>query len=223
MEEQALWDTRLTPGGEGLLTVENTDLECGAVLFLREKSMGRVLMVQKAPRAGYRFSDLWVLPGGMIRAVDQKAEEASKEASRETVEESGSQFVQKRVERETGLTIERRALRALRNFWPPPVTRVEEKGRARYTLVLPFSHDPLPSAPMGLAPHGSSIQAVSWLDPVACWDEIAPANQIILANLLWAEWTEKQRGSVRPALEEAREQCTRWAQEVGFDPPAVPF
>jgi hypothetical protein len=219
MEEQALWKTRFSPSREGLLTLESSDLACGAVLFLREASMGRVLMVQKAPREGYKFSDLWVLPGGMIRTMDSKGEEPLEES----LEECGSRFVQKRVALETGLALERRALRALRSQVPPPVTCYEAKGRTRYTLVLPFSHEPLPSAPMGLAPHCSSIQAVRWCDPVECWGEIAPANQIILANGLWNQWSEKQQDWVRPGLEEAREQCTRWAQEVGFEPPGLPF
>ncbi len=218
MEEQSLWASPLIPGSEGRLIVKNTDLECGVVLFLREEPGGRVLMVQKALRDGYEFSDLWVLPGGMIRVGNPAPDEVGA-----TLEESGSRFVQIRLALETGLKLERQALRALRGFWPPPVTRYKAKGRTRYTLVLPFSHDPLPSAPMELAPHCSSIQALGWLDPVARWEEIAPANQIILANLLWTQWSQKQRARVRPALEATREQCTRWAQEVGFEPPALPF
>lgn len=221
MEDRPWWKICLISCGKGLLALESTDLECGAVLFLREASMGRVLMAQKNPRDGYVFSGLWVLPGGMIRETDPRVEEARME----TAEECGSRFIRKRVVQETGLEIDRASLHALRDpcHWVPPVTCYQARGETRYVLVLPFSHEPLPVPPPGLVPHCASIQSVCWRDPLDCWGEIAPANQIILANCLWTEWTPEQRASVRPALEKAREQCTRWAQEVGFKPPTVHF
>jgi hypothetical protein len=120
MESQPWWKTCLISCGKGLLALEGTDLECGAVLFLRETARGRVLMAQKNPRDGYVFSGLWVLPGGMMRELDPRVEEAQ----RETAEESGSRFIQKRVAQETGLEIEGASLHALRDpcHGVPPVT-----------------------------------------------------------------------------------------------------
>ncbi len=216
MDGQALWQTRMIPcGPEGRLTLEGTALSCGAVLLLREASGGRLLMVQKAPRDGYEFSESWVLPGGTLRSVDQEDEEGMVEAGRRTVCE--------RVALETGLSLEGSALQPVRSVDPPPVTCYTVKGKIRYTLVLPFTHEPLSSVPRGLSPRCSSIQNLRWCDPASCWEEIAPANQLLLANLLWSEWTQEQRAHLQPALEEAREKCTRWAQEVGFEPPAMPF
>ncbi|MBW2713561.1 MAG: NUDIX hydrolase [Deltaproteobacteria bacterium] len=216
MDGQALWQKRLIPGGqEGGLTLEGTALTCGAVLLLREASGGRVLMVQKAPRSGYEFSNLWVLPGGTLRSIDQEVEEGMVEAGRRTLCE--------RLALETGLSLEGSTLQPVRSVDPPPVTCYTAKGKTRFTLVLLFFHEPLPSPPRGLSPRCSSIQGLRWCDPATCWDEIAPANQLLLANLLWNEWTQAQRAHLRPALEEAREKCTRWAQEAGFEPPAMPF
>jgi hypothetical protein len=219
MDQQDLWNPLRRPNNQGFFPIGAHGLACGAVVFLREETGGRVLLVQKAERPGYEFSGLWALPGGMLRSVDSHVEQGLEE----DLEEAGNRYVHIRTLQETGVALAQPEIRAVKTLFPPPVTRYKAKGKVRHTLVLPFTHPPLPSRVEPLIATCPSIAAASWCDPIKCWEEIAPANQLLLAHHLWAEWTVGQRKEVLPALEAAREKLTKWAQEVSFEPPALPF
>lgn len=169
------------------------ELAVGAVLVLRNSS-NEVALVRKAAKEAYEFSDLWVFPGGMVRA--------SNDAFPDAVESS----LRSRVALETGLE--------LHDIQPLPteelsITSYYAKGSQRFVLVLPFTT----CAEGPLQPADQSIAASRWFVPSEIDVAMAPANLLVLKRYL--DWRgQPMSDSQVDALDEAKRKCEAWRRET---------
>lgn len=177
----------------------------GAVAFVRSGESFAV--VQKAARANYEFSNLWALPGGMVRL--RKGDESSPDRLADAV--------RSRICQEAGIVMNELDPLAL----GPIVTTYAAKGRSRTTLVAVFTgRTPRPE---NLAPSDSTIQAVAWSSALATPAVFAPANQLILAHLLWFALSDEARLQIKADLQPALNACAKAAECAGIAAPESPW
>ena len=167
----------------------------------------RFAAVQKARRIGYVFSGLWALPGGMIRLP------RGCEASLQQIEDA----IRTRVRAETNLALSDLSSVQL----GPIVTRYVAKGRPRLTLVGALHVE---ASSLGdLLPGDPSIQAAAWIAVPPKLATFAPANQLILAHLLWPDLTVEAREQMEAELQRALEICVEVAACAGIARPEPPW
>jgi len=178
----------------------------GAVALCVDDLTGDVLVVRKSVRPGYEFSNLYALPGGMIRW------RTSTEALRDAI--AGSLF--SRCERETGLLLSCETPLIPIDLFPPPTTRYLARGVVRHTLVLPFRVVRV----RRFVPHASdaSVTEASWQPPAVVLPAMAPANRVILAHVLWSRLSATAWRELVPCVQEAVGVCAEWARSVGVAP-----
>ena len=177
----------------------------GAVAFVR--SGENFAVVQKAARTSYEFSDLWALPGGMVRLP--KGDEPSIDRLEGAV--------RSRINQEAGLILNELDPVAL----GPIVTTYVAKGRSRTTLVAVFAGQT--SHPETLTANDSTIQTVAWSSALATPALFAPANQLILAHLLWFALSDEARLQMKVDLQPALHACTEAAECAGIVAPELPW
>lgn len=156
--------------------------------------------IQKAPRPNYEFADLWALPGGMVHADRIETVTASFVTA----------FAVKRARVETGLPPVSAALAPL----GPIVTGYLAKGRQCFTVVSAFVGTV--DVRNTLRPGDDTIQEAKWLSLPPDFLEFAPANQLILAHLLWPELPLALQDRLRNQLKSALETCAAAAAEAGL-------
>lgn len=199
----------IAPNEEQIWTTLHRGVGVGAVIIVNEVGSDRILLVQKAPRPGYEFSNKWVLPGGMIR----------QEADAETFESSIQRTLRERFEAESGVPA-----KLLRRVRPTEesltaVSSYVVHGHRRYTLVCAFRGDL--TTPANPSPADRSISAAAFLRPWQMWNDIAPASRLIVARNC-SPYTTGLDHRARQAIRAAWKSCSMWAADVGLPPPAYP-
>lgn len=177
----------------------------GAVLVVREKRSGTVLVVVKAVRPGYEFSGRCAFPGGMVRWMYPGEPFAS----------ACVRSLTDRVMREAGFELAQShepAVFAVQH--PPPVTSYSARGARRHTVVLAFSASVERQRP--LRTMDASVSEVRWLPPAEALSAMAPANTVIGARLLGAHMAVPERRHAAAAVQSARKCCDAWAAEIGL-------
>ena len=184
---------------------ESSKWRLGGVVYARAGA--RFAAIQKTQKPGYEFSDLWALPGGMVR--DFSAPEA---------EVSIAESVARRAAAEAG-------------FAPTPVDLVHGLGPVttsytvdnaqKWTLVVAFECKMRSAS--SLQPSDHSVQAARWTESNRALTDFAPANQVIIGHLLWPEYDDIQRRAARDILEPPYAKCVDWANQAGVVPPAAPW
>lgn len=177
----------------------------GGVLFATSED--RFAAVRKTARAGYEFSHLWALPGGMMRAP-----------TAETSAFQPADSVAARAAAEAGLRPS--GLSPLASLGPI-VTRYTARGQQRSTIIGAFTWE-THRAP-ALSPSDPSVDTAAWMPRTADLALFAPANRLILGHLLWAGLSAEHRDRVREPLDQALSRCSTWADEVGAPLPAAPW
>lgn len=178
----------------------------GAVVFAR--SGDRFAAVRKAPKAGYGFSGLWAMPGGMVRP----------QAGSTDFERVVQDALSTRAAAETSL--------AIRDFeraigLGPVVTAYDVAGIRRHVVVMAYvAH--LPHRDL-LGVCDTSIAEATWSEIPPDWIAFAPANRLILGHLLWGSLDLVQRQSAEAALLAALDECAAAAGEIDVPVPAIPW
>lgn len=169
-----------------------------------------VLLVKKAYRDGYEFSDQWAFPGGMIRGMSSDKPDLSVE---EVIRTSASS----RFTAETGLPMSASDL--CMGFSSPVVTKYTVKGEQKTTIVLEVGHDFRANPPADLlGTTDSSISDVRLWTPFDAIPMCAPANRIILARRYWNRFDHRERTAILSLVDESFDFCNlaaiecRWPQ-----------
>lgn len=192
---------------------ESSGWRLGSVLLARRN--GDVALIQKAASGtdAYEFTDLWALPGGMIRAHEGDSSGAD-------IPQLTRRSLQRRVALEAGIGPDISDAMTLVATLGPIVTSYTAKGRQRYTLMVVHSCQCPPGHQ--LVSGDRSVQAARWAERPD-WARLAPANCLILGHLLWGDLTEQARAEARPSLEAAAAACGQWAADVGVQAPPRPW
>lgn len=195
---------------DGLIATSPADRwRLGCVAFI--ESEGHFALVRKSCDASpdYDLAGLWAMPGGMIR-------EASN--IRRTMPEAVTVSLKSRIAAEAGL-------KPTETFHVPPigpiVSRYTRGRRTRSTLIV--VRRLALQADVPLTVHDPSISEARWQSVPPKWIELAPANRLALAHLLWPRMTEKERAAGYREIEEASERCSQWASAVGVIAAPVPW
>ncbi len=203
--------------GEGGILTTPDGVGLGAVLILRHAGGDGLLLVRKAYRPEYEWSDHWALPGGMLRDCD-----LPEDHSQIDFHVLAAAALRRRLRAEAGIELAPGAKIEPAPPCPAPITRYTVHGAQRHVLVSAFalrgSVDVAPSA------SDASIAEVGWFGGDAIcerWGQIAPANRIILAHALWAELSEAERHQMEPGLRGALSQLAQWSGDRGLSP--APF
>lgn len=185
----------------------NPRAQIGVVVLVCDHSgtSPKFLLVQKAAKPGYPFSDLWALPGGMVRTKDDQPANFTLLAT-SAVE---------RLRDETGLNIEPNRLKL--NTEIPPVTEYPVKGDTCRVIVLALELEGTIASDTGqIRPTAKSIARCSFTDPLTIIDKLAPANRIILARFLWPRIPIEVRSHFEPSIREAIKFCNGVARTIDF-------
>ena len=192
------------PNLQGGYRFSNTDIGIGAVLAV---NVGDSLaFIQKASKKDYEFSNLWALPGGMVRLDGPRPDIPTKNDI--------CQFLSARVAKESGLQISPDVITSV-NFGPV-ITSYTANGDARVTAVFVFAATL--KVMVALRPNDPSIRAADWRRPLDVLPHCAPANRIIVAQQAKLSWNPDQIRQIRQSVEDAEEFCNDVARKVGFPP-----
>ncbi len=178
----------------------------GGVLFAR--SNNHFVAVRKEAKAGYQFSGLWAMPGGMVRVplgAGPFAEAAVAALSNRFEAEAGIRPVTMTPARHLG----------------PVVTTYTVNSVRRFTLITVFTTE-LDGA---FEPRSAdrSIAEARWFVSPPDLVDFAPANTLLLGHLLWDGLDDNQRESVRSLIAAALAECAEGARAAGVSPPAAPW
>jgi hypothetical protein len=162
------WYSDLSLDEAGIWTIRGGRCAIGIVLLAQHGS--EIIAVRKARVAGYEFSNLLALPGGLVRA----------DSSSRTFYSAVERSLYDRALRECGLRKE--AIENLRLVEADfPVTSYTAKGQRRFTLVVAARCEIYNFIP---AAADRSISEAVLLGAPLPLHEFAPANRIILAKCL---------------------------------------
>jgi hypothetical protein len=204
---------RCRPTSDGFCAMsEDNEWRLGAILFA--KSPAGFVLVQKAPVSGYEFSGLWSLPGGMVR---NNSEAGTGSVS---VNSLALSSLMVRAEREAGLSKELISDLKPCPYIGPVVTSYSAKGETRYTLIATFMVETYDSPSLAVSDH--SVSDAKWEQAPIFWDEITPANRLILAHLRWSDLSETERSEAMPSLQQAFHFCSHAAELSGLPAPILP-
>lgn len=206
--EDADWPFSMEPhpAGNGTFRLAGTDVGVGSVLAVT--AGGQMLFVRKASVPDYKFSDLWALPGGMVRFA------GSTVVPGQYWETAFAQFLSIRVGQESGLIVPPSAIKRMPCI--PPITSYEARGAQRWTQVIPFLASMEQTSPVAAGDH--SIATAEWRSPDATVADCAPANCLIIARLALANLIGKDVETYRDPVLRAYDFCNNCAQEVGMPP-----
>lgn len=197
-----------TVGSNGIWTICGEKCALGVVLYAEFES--KITLVRKAHKNEYEFSGRYALPGGLVR-----------HGSRNSFEQAARTSLLSRVASECGIVIKNEDDLIFLDFGPPPVTRYTVKGESRYTLV--FCGKLSLENESSLEPSDRSIDKAIWCDVPPPWDKLAPANAVILSNIMWQKFNSGQREQAREHVVHAFDLCTTWAVELGLPKPNLPW
>ena len=213
-EEWRLETENLAPWVEGLTGVmgrrkldnqETVHVTAGAVALASVKGNGGVLMVRKAPKAGYEYGGKWALPGGMLELSDG--------ISKDTLFRSLEMQLVNRLYREASVSCRERDLTHV-GLGYPTVSKFTRDGETTYCFVMAYKVNAAQTH-VSFQPVGGSVDEsrVFQLNHIP-WKEVAPANRLILASLLWPSMEDQQKEIALPEIKAAIEQCNGWANEL---------
>lgn len=190
---------------DGVQGAASTSFRLGAVAVLRDPKSGNITLVRKAKAEGYEFSDQWVLPGGMLSALSSADSAAALRCLRARLAE--------RVEREAGFRADPADLLPLA-LGQPPITRFHRGQDDIYSAVIPFV---LCATDLeATTTTASSTVESRALNSGFPWEQMAPANALILAGLVWSELDDAERNVARPFLGRAADVCRTSAESIGL-------
>jgi hypothetical protein len=207
MKRAAKWLEDLVIGNDGIVRRSDGSVAIGAVLLI-ENDAGEIVVVTKAPKPGYEFGDLDVLPGGLLRSIGSDHIGQS-ELRRITIKSLTA-----RAKAEAGFLSE--VAPAMIAFDPPPTTSYTVRGAQQYVVVLP--HFVRAERDFSPATADSSVTMARWVDPLEVVPNLAPANCIIVCKFIWPRLDSAAREKCRPSIKKAAADCKRWAQEAGMPP-----
>lgn len=175
---------------------------------------------------GFRISNTPV--PGEVEAVEGHVSEALegmlggmiREASniRRSIPEAVTVSLKSRIAAEAGL-------KPTETFHVTPIgpifSRHTRGGRTRSTLII--VRRLALQAEVPLTVHDPSISEARWQSVPPKGIELAPANRLALAHLLWPTMTEKERGAGYREIEDASERCSQWARSAGVIAAPAPW
>ncbi|MBI5921297.1 MAG: hypothetical protein HY847_06560 [Betaproteobacteria bacterium] len=206
MSQPAEWFENLVIDG-GIVRRSDGKLAIGAVLVI-EKGTGEIIVVTKARKPGYAFSDLDALPGGLLRST------GSDPIERSVLDRIAIESLARRSAAEAGFVcaVSPKPIYSV----GPPTTSYVVGGVQQYVLVVPYSA----TAASDFTPVAAdrSVTAARWMDPLAVIPNLSPASCIIVCSVMWTRFSSVDRTACRPALETAVESCQEWARQVGAPP-----
>lgn len=204
---------RCTVAPDGFLATEPADgWRLGMLAHVSCRNA--LAMVRKARPLGhdYEFTNLWTLPGGMVRAApdDSRSEpEALAEAS-----------LGGRVAKEAGLDLATCSDLGLSDRLGPLISGYTTSSGYRHTLVL--VHRFL-SAHVELIGADGTVSETSWAHVPPDWSTMAPVNLAAVAHLAWSGLADEQRDEAAPHVARAVGICSERALEIGGPDVPVPW
>jgi len=185
----------------------------GAVLILECRETGRFLLARKSFRQGYEMNHRFAFPGGMIRVQENTRSDLSRLIP---------MALEHRVLVESGLSFGSMGpIRALDQV-PPVVATYTVRGQRVTTAIVAFYS--ILEAEVGIAIVGDgSTYDADWRDLDTIWPQIASANGISLAQLVWERLTSPARTRVSALLGSAARRAREDASRAGWPAPFIPW
>jgi ADP-ribose pyrophosphatase YjhB (NUDIX family) len=211
------WRLPCSVGENAIVSCRDRPMGLGAVLILTkfgQLGQSECLMVRKSPRLGYRNSDKWAFPGGMIRLQGHVEKPLG-----EVIVDS----LRKRVMAEAGLEVVTLAPAPIQT---PLVAGYAVKGVEQHTLVSPLGLSLEEAGKLQdvyVSCQDPSVSEVEWIDPRTNWSEIAPANLVFAARALWHVLSEHDKRDAQEKVEQALKQCNGWATEMRLHQTPSPY
>ena len=207
MKGSAPWIEDLTISSDGIVRRSDGRVAIGAVLLI-ENDAGEIVVVTKAPKPGYDFAGLDVLPGGLLRS------KGFGDIGQSDLLRITHQSLSARAKAEAGFLSDAPPNRI--EFDPPPTTSYTVRGAQQYVVVLP--HFVKAKRDFSPATADRSVTMARWVDPLEVVPNFAPANCIIVCKFIWPRLGSAAREKCRPSIEKAAAECQRWAQEARMPP-----
>lgn len=191
-----------------LWSINGGKVQVGTVLFAQWER--EFVLVRKEPKEKYEFSDKLVMPGGLVRAADTEAFSASFATS-----------LLARVKDEAGLDETDLTDIEVLPTWLAPVSRYTAKGASRLTIVFPVKATLVRRVELVVT--SGSIREARYACSDLDWNDIAPANRIIMAHILGDQLSPDARASCERPLQEALAYCNAATADAGMPPVRVPW
>ena len=205
------WFEPLSVAEDGIVVGRNKAFGIGTLLVLRCSTTKRILMGRKSFRVGFEGSNQFTFPGGMLRSTGVLDFDACLEHT-----------LYERVIAETGISI-----RAIDNLvslddWPPIVGRYTIRGdQLVSSLILPFLG--YVNDELQVSAQDPSVYSVAWYNPLEIMPEVTQTNALILAQILWSEWSKSQQEKVKAIVLPQFESVRANAEIVGAALPQSPW
>ena len=206
------WD--FAANEDGVIMSGDRKVGLGAVLILECRETGRFLLARKSFRQGYEMNHRLTFPGGMVRVQENTTSDLSRLIP---------MALERRVLVESGLSFANLGpIRALDQV-PPVVATYTVRGERVTTAVIAF-HSMTEEEVAGVAKFGdASTYDARWRDLDIIWPQIASANGISLAQLVWGRLTSQARARVSALLGSAAQRSREDAERVGWPAPFIPW
>ncbi len=196
---------------EGIVQGRDGAFGLGALLVLKCSTTNRVLMGRKSFRKGFEGSNQFTFPGGMLRSAGVLDFDACLE-----------QTLRERVLAETGVLMGFVDDLVPLDSWPPIIGRYTIRGTQLVTTaILPFLGTSETEHPT--ESNDPTVYAVDWYDPLEIMHEVTQTNALLLAKILWPDWSSAQQQKMRPILEPHFAAVRENAEHVGAFLPVSPW
>lgn len=197
------WYNELRLNQSGIWTIRKGECAVGVVLLAQQN--GRIVLVRKAAVKGYEFSNMYSLPGGLVRHGDPDSFPNSLNLS-----------VMERSAKECGLIPELITNLHLENPMHSPVTEYRVKGSVKRTLVLIAKAQLIQDYVPQSTDHSISDARLAKIPTETDWDAIAPANRLIIARAFSASLPAAEKLASRPTIDVALASCNAAAKPLGL-------
>ena len=205
------WLDPISIGDEGIVFGGGGAFGIGALLVLRCASTSRILMARKSFREGFEGSNQFTFPGGMLRSNEPLDFNACV-----------GETLQNRVLAESGISIQSLDVVKPMDHWPPIIGRYIIRGdQLVCSSILPFYGETDIELPAWT--DDSTVHSVAWYDPVEVMPEVTQTNALILAQILWSQWSQDEQQMIKPMLQPHFEAVTENAAVVGAPLPRPPW
>jgi hypothetical protein len=203
------WWRTLHLNEHDIWTLNGGPCAVGGVMLIENASRDKFVLVRKADTPGYTYRNLMTLPGGVVRGQPG-----------ETFSQSLKRSLLARVESECGLSPESLSDVAYLPH-PTPVTGYRSKDQDRRSIVLLARATAAPGSI--LESRDRTVSSAVWHEYPPRWDEIAPANALILAHACGDRISGLEKSAGRVAIDKALARCNNFSVEVGLPPLAHPW
>lgn len=205
------WIDPISIGEEGIVVGRDNAFGIGTLLVLRCSATNRVLMGRKSFREGFEGSNQFTFPGGMLRSEGPLNFEVCLE-----------QTLQERVLAETGVSIQSIDSLVSLDNWPPIIGRYTIRGNQLVSVsILPFYGET--ETELAAWENDPTVHSVGWYDPLEVMHEITQTNALILAQVLWSDFSTVQQEKIRPILIPHFETVRKNAEHVDASLPIPPW